>query len=91
MSGLVEIKKINDTLAKFDVQNSNLQDYDIYFKINSNNTLDINKVIIKYNFMDMEEKYYSQLDTLININNKNKYIDLYKLKWVTQDEKNIRK
>lgn len=91
MSGLVEIKKINDTLAKFDVQNNNLQDYDIYFKINSNNTLDINKVIIKYNFMDMEEKYYSQLDTLININNKNKYIDLYKLKWVTQDEKNIRK
>ncbi|QCE40216.1 hypothetical protein [Psychroserpens sp. NJDZ02] len=91
MSSLVNIKKINDTLAKFDVDNNNLKDYDIFFKINNNNTLTINKVIIKYNFRNEEQKFYCQLDTLININNKNKYIDIYKLKKVTQKEKNFRK
>ena len=91
MPRLVDIKKINNTLAKFDVYNDNLQDYDIYFKINNNNTLTINKIIIKYNFGIDEEEYYYQLDTLITINNKNKYIDLYKLQDVTEIKKNIRK
>ncbi len=89
MSGSLEIIKINDTLAKFKVHNNNLQAYDIYFKIDNNNTLTINKVFMKYNFRMDEEEYYYQLDTLININNKNKYIDLYKLQDVTEIKRNI--
>lgn len=90
MSSLVNIKKINDTLAKIDVNNNNLHDYDIYFKINNDNTLCINKIFLKYNLRIDEQQYYYQLDTLININKKNKYIDLYKLQDVTEVEKNIR-
>ncbi len=89
MSSAVDIIKINDTLAKFDVHNNNLEAYDIYFKIDNNNTLTINKVFMKYNFRMDEEEYYYQLDTLININNKNKYIDLYKLQDVTEIKRNI--
>ncbi len=91
MSSAVDIIKINDTLAKFDVHNNNLQAYDIYFKINNNNTLTINKVFMKYNFRIDEEEYYYQLDTLININNYNKYIDINKLQDVTEIKRNIRK
>ena len=91
MSSSLKIIKINDTLAKFDVHNNNLQDYEIYFKINNNNTLTINKVFMKYNFSFDEEEYYYQLDTLININNNNKYIDINKLQDITEIKKNIRK
>ncbi len=89
MSGSLEIIKINDTLAKFKMHNNYLQAYDIYFKINNNNTLTINKVFMKYNFRMDEEEYYYQLDTLININNYNKYIDINKLQDITEIKRNI--
>ncbi|WP_422091004.1 hypothetical protein [Tenacibaculum ovolyticum] len=81
MCGAVEVVKVNDSVAKFDVFYPNLLEYDIYFKINKNNTLDIFKIFIQDNWED--KVFTHQLDTLININKNNKYIRLKELQYLT--------
>ncbi len=89
MTSLVDIVKVNDSVAKFDVFYPNLLEYDIYFKINKNNILDIFKIFIKGNWED--KVFIHQLDTLISINKNNKYIPLKNLQYLTTREKNLRK
>lgn len=81
MTSHVKVIKTNDSLAKFDVQNDNLLEYDIYFKINKNNTLAIFKIFIQDNWED--KVFTHQLDTLININKDNKFIRLKELQYLT--------
>jgi hypothetical protein len=88
MSSHVRIVKINDSLAKFDVHADYFNEYAIYFKINKNNTLDIFKIFIQDHF---EEKHINyELDTLIEVNRKNKYVDLKKLQDITERKRNIK-
>lgn len=87
MCGAVEVVKISDSVAKFDVFYPNLLEYDIYFKINKNNTLDIFKIFIQDNWEDKAFNY--QLDTLISINKNNKYFRLKELQYLTTRKKNL--
>ncbi|WBX76242.1 hypothetical protein PG911_16690 [Tenacibaculum ovolyticum] len=88
MSSRVKIVKINDSLAKFDVENNNFNVYEIFFKISKNNTLDILKIFIQDHFEKKVLNY--ELDTLIEVNRKNKYIDLKKLQDITERKRNIK-
>ena len=77
----VSVTKVNDSIAKFEVFNPDLLEYDIYFKINENGTIDIFKTYVKDNW-GLEVSHYN-LDTLINVNRNNKYIDVEKLQYAT--------
>jgi|GEM_PF-3569404 len=88
MSSYVDIVKVNDTLAKFDILANYFDEYDLYFTI-KNNTINIIKIFIHSHFYS--EQFFHELDTLINITENNKFIDIQKLQSATEDKRNLKK
>jgi len=87
-SGYTRLSKINDTIGRLDLSRINTGCFFMDFKI-QNGEIHIFKLMEKLSFFNNKGEY--ELDTLIIINNKNRFIEVRELYEATHKNKNMTK